>query len=597
MPVTFVGAGALADATWPNVSGSQNTSVPIHASTTTGDYMLLFAWNRRDVPLTGPGSGWVEVFNEFGTPGDPAGQTIGIFEKFHDGSEAEPTITWGTGAGPRNAFILSYRGVDPSDPIDQMPAGLSANASQANIGPIAGFTPSSTVGAVIVFGGRSDDWTSVATLTGESLTWAEIVEEDSTAGNDGGFVLDHALDWTSGAIAAKTFVVTGGAANLGAGLMFGLNNVASGTDYDEEVDDTASVTDAISKAPRKNIAEAPTVTDAVTKAPRKTIPEAPTVTDAISKATGKALADSAGVTDAQTKALNKGLADSVGVTDEVEVEFQAEREFDEDLGVTDEVTREWEAEREFDDDAEVTDAVTKDVDKSLADTAEATDAISLDPGKAVADTAEVTDAISIDPGKVVADSVSVTDEVEVQWDAFRTFDEGLGVTDEITIDHVQAGTGELEFNEQAFVTDSFDRLWQAVRDFDEELGVTDSVSKHIHLLIEDELSVGDAIQKAARVTIAETMGVSDSQVKVVGKGLTENLGVADLLTRQANYLREFDETLTIEDFIDAGLVFDATYPGGGSGDYPTPGASGYPADDDSEYVEAADVSDREADYG
>src|SRR5439155_1474058 len=105
-------------------------------------------------------------------------------------------------------------------------AAVSANnATAQNIGPITGFTPTNAGnnGAVIVLGHRADDWTSVATLSGDGLTWVQIGAPSSTLGTDAGMVWNHAI--YSGApptITAKTFTVTGGATNTSAGRMISI---------------------------------------------------------------------------------------------------------------------------------------------------------------------------------------------------------------------------------------------------------------------------------------------------------------------------------------------------------------------------------------
>src|SRR5207253_6902037 len=72
---------------------------------------------------------------------------------------------------------------------------ISNNATAQNIGPITGFTPTNAGnnGAVIVLGHRADDWTSVATLSGDGLTWVQIGAPSSTLGTDAGMVWNHAI--------------------------------------------------------------------------------------------------------------------------------------------------------------------------------------------------------------------------------------------------------------------------------------------------------------------------------------------------------------------------------------------------------------------
>ena len=234
VPITRRAIGALADAIWPNVAGADNSPAPIPAGTVAGDFMLLIVVNRHaDATITTP-AGWTSAFNNRGgAAGANDGIRIQIFWKFHTGSESNPAIDWPASfAGPRNAFITSYTGVDTTTPINGLPAAPSYTAATGGgPGPITGFTPAANSGPVIVVGVKADDWTAgtASVLTGDGLTWTELMDAATTAGNDAGLVVDEGSGWTSGAIANKTFTVTGGTSVPSAGIMFALNKAAGVT--------------------------------------------------------------------------------------------------------------------------------------------------------------------------------------------------------------------------------------------------------------------------------------------------------------------------------------------------------------------------------
>jgi hypothetical protein len=151
--------------------------------------------------------------------------TIALLYRFYQDLDLNPTVTW-TGGGVNCTTIMqicAFRGVSLSNPFDVRGA-TSLNSSQQNIGPIGGITTGASGKCIIVFGHRADDWTSVATLTGNGFGWNEIGEPDSASGNDAGEVWDYTISaYGAVQILAKTFVVTGGTANYGLGVMQSLN--------------------------------------------------------------------------------------------------------------------------------------------------------------------------------------------------------------------------------------------------------------------------------------------------------------------------------------------------------------------------------------
>jgi hypothetical protein len=154
-----------------------------------------------------------------------------LFWKVAVGSDAAPTITYSGGAAGDTviAEIVVISGCDTTTPFVEK-GTVASNGSSANIGPITGIAIAGG-NAVIVFGHRADDWTSVGTLSGDSLTWVEISDVGkSTLGTDAGQVWDYALVPSNTTITSKTFTVTGGSANPGMGVMVEVA-VASNTGF------------------------------------------------------------------------------------------------------------------------------------------------------------------------------------------------------------------------------------------------------------------------------------------------------------------------------------------------------------------------------
>lgn len=217
MAITFVAAGA---------SSATNGSAPtpgLPAGLAANDLMLAVFYSRENVDGTvAISAGWTQLIND-----RTAGGLLGVWYRLFVAGDVAPTFTLtghvsGTSGDSAIAQIAAWRGVDPTTPIDVQGA-VSTNASIQNIGAISGLTLGAN-DAVVVIGGKRDDWTSVALLTGDGLAWAEIGEPDTTLGLDAGLVWDFAINGTSiVTLTSKTFTVIGGAAADGKGVMVSIN--------------------------------------------------------------------------------------------------------------------------------------------------------------------------------------------------------------------------------------------------------------------------------------------------------------------------------------------------------------------------------------
>jgi len=220
LALSYVGKGTAALS-----SGGTTGSVvpPLPSGLSVGDLMVLIATQRGNGYFYTP-SGWTVRFHDQLYPTDNL-HKLAIFYRFYQAGDGDPTLSW-TGAGPNQtviAQIFAFRGTSTTNPIPDLGPN-SGNASQQNIGPITGFTPTINDGAVIVIGHKADNWTGVGTLSGEGLTWVEIDEPSTTLGGDAGQVYDYALySGSPPTITDKTFTVTGGASATGAGKMFSIS--------------------------------------------------------------------------------------------------------------------------------------------------------------------------------------------------------------------------------------------------------------------------------------------------------------------------------------------------------------------------------------
>lgn len=215
--VSYVGVGTVANGT----NGSPDLGVP--AGINAGDLLVAVIGWRGTATFTS--TGFAEMSGSPWAHASSGANEIHVLTGIATGKEGATITFTKSGGGTNqtfNGFMFAVRSSNGSVPVLGNNAGKTDNASAANIGPITGFTPGANDSMVVVIGHRADDWTGVATLTGDSLTWNEIAEPASTSGTDAGTVADYAIQTTAAAISNKTFTVTGGAANTGLGVMISI---------------------------------------------------------------------------------------------------------------------------------------------------------------------------------------------------------------------------------------------------------------------------------------------------------------------------------------------------------------------------------------
>ncbi len=216
--ITFVAAGSAA-------GSITNTSpaVTLPAGIAVGDLMVCaLARRRSDAAVVSDPVGWTPIF----TTTSDSGRQLAAAYRFYQTGDAIPVWVITGNDDDLVAQCYAWRNVNLSNPISVLGA-VTLNGSAADIGPITGLTVAAN-DTVVVLGMRRDNWTSVATLSGDTLTWVEAGEPISDAGggtaNGVGLVADYAINGASAIVVTdKTFVVTGGSSSFGGkGVMFTL---------------------------------------------------------------------------------------------------------------------------------------------------------------------------------------------------------------------------------------------------------------------------------------------------------------------------------------------------------------------------------------
>ena len=218
MAITYVGAGT-SDAT----NGGTPPAPTLPAGLAVNDLMVAFFYSRESTDGTvSISAGWTQIYND-----RTAGGLLAAWYRLFQNGDAAPTFTLGGHVGGNSgdtaiASIAAWRGINTSTPLDAQ-GTIATNVSQQNIGAITGISLGAD-DAVIVLGGKKDDWSAVDTLTGDGLSWVEIEQKSSIAGADAGLIWDYAINGGSPVtVTSKTFVVTGGASATGKGVIFSIN--------------------------------------------------------------------------------------------------------------------------------------------------------------------------------------------------------------------------------------------------------------------------------------------------------------------------------------------------------------------------------------
>jgi len=211
---TYVAAGAMASADNAAVTPA------LYAGATARDLICVLARIRS----TSAGTLSITAgYTRMPIPGLSATSTMQLYAKVHDGSESDPTVTPSGGAAGDTVSAVTFglRGTPCTldDLTDIIITGYGQlNASAQNIA-YPGVYPRYQEGCIVLaLGGKDDDWTSVAALSG----FTEAVDSSTTTGNDQGLVVDYVIQTTPAVVNEGSFTVTGGASAISHGAVLAI---------------------------------------------------------------------------------------------------------------------------------------------------------------------------------------------------------------------------------------------------------------------------------------------------------------------------------------------------------------------------------------
>jgi hypothetical protein len=399
---TYVASGTYAEGTGAIVPG-------LPAGHTTDDILVLQVETNGNQPASAP-SGWTQFPN---SPQDEAvagGICLAAFWKRHDGSETAPTVA-DTG-NHQSAFIAAYRGVrNTGNPYDE-DAGASAgniDASADTAFDSATITTTEADCMVVCFAAHGLDGLTAGNFgTPSNSDLANVAErhDDSTSsGSGGGIALFDGEKASAGSVGA--FTSTLGSSAPHASIVVALVGVSDGgTEHEQPVDDSVSVSDSLA------FERAITVADTAG------------VTDALSFERAISIADTLGLSDALAFMREIVVADTVGVADNLNAERGIEQPVDDTLGLADETLRETGKGVSVDDTVGIADAFSFERILALEEAVGLTDAQAFERQIVLTDTVGLADALAFAFDLHMADALGLADDIQTA--------EGTGHT--VTVD-------------------------------------------------------------------------------------------------------------------------------------------------------------------
>ena len=552
--VSYVGVGTAGIRTGDGtISGTEGLTLP--SGLQAGDVMVVFAHatTTSGTASVSISSGWTQIVH---SPGTNGGLIAAWYRAWQSGDSA-PTLTFSglTSSGnPGNrdvatAQVAAWRGLDTSSILDQT-GTVSRNTAATNIGPISGITLGSNDLVIVLGAKRATTWTSVATLSGDSLTWNEIAEVTNSNNINNGIVWDYAIDGGSGtSVTNKTFTVTGGTSQTGVGIMFSLN-VSQAQSFSRSPADSTTITDSAARAVHfsRSISDSTTITDSAARQQvvSKSISDSTTISDSAARTLGafRSISDALTLSDNIRMSVTRDIADTVTLSDTSTTSLIASRSISDSTTISDSISTR--VSRSLSDTFTVTDSVTanKSFSRSISDSLIVTDSAgrSYVTSRTAADTVAVADSISTTVSRSISDSTTISDSI-VGTKAFtRSISETLTTTDSaartllalrsaadtvaVTDSVAISGAFARSTTDTITVTDSIAAGKHFDRSISDSTAITDSISAAVSRDLADSISIADIIS----ATLAASRSVSDSTTLTDSVSISTSRSIADLVT-------------------------------------------------------------------
>jgi hypothetical protein len=524
--MAFVGAGAAVFPPSNNISSPHTLSPTKHASTATGDLMVLVTSTRRNVtaaPATP--SGWNLVSGFPKRSATAAGGSIFVFTRIADGTSTDnPAVVWsglntGNSGDSTSAFILSY-----SDTTETLHGTIGVtDVSGSNPYTVPGLTTTVNNALVISTGIRIED--TAATFTYAGL-YTERVDAATVAGTGHATFAGDFIKTPAGATGTTTVSASRNVTVRVLIVTLAFEPVATGTAHESNPSDTLSLSDSESEQIGKGVAPSDSVTLSDAEATQRNTQISPP--DSASVADSATLQRNVEVAAADTAALSDSAATSQGHA------------------------------------------------ASGSDTLSLSDSASPQQGKEVtsADSAAVADSATISEGHAAAgaDTLSLTDSAALQRNTQIFPPDSVGVADSATPDHVLgtinvtpsdtltpadsvtpseghavAPSDTLTLSDSPATQSNTQRTAADTLTLADAAGTQSSTQNEVNPA--DALVLSDAARKDLVLTAADTAALADSATPSKGHFQTpaDSASVADFASTQAGFQAASADSAAVAD--------------------------------------------------
>lgn len=346
-------------------------------------------------------------------------------------------------------------------------------------------------------------------------------------------------------------------------------------DYDEELDDSVSLSDVSSSKTFKGLFEGIVLSDAISKVLEsiksftdsivlndtlasavsyfKELVESIVANDTISSIVDyvRELVDSVSISEAFTQSIVfvQNLVDSIVASDIISTVKGYIKTFVDSVIANDTISDALTYVRSLADSISLTDTFSKIqiFIKDLADSVDIADTIEKLSDKVFGEIISLVDSKVLMPIKGLVDSISLTDVFTKVQTFIRSLIDSISV-----IDTVKNLTGKV-FSEAVSLIDSMVQKFVYIRNLVDSIVLEDTFSKlsdYVRGLV-DNIVQSDVIQKFLSFgSFVDGIGLSDVYSKITEKVLESVVVITDVFSRIADYVRSFVDNFSILDIID-----------------------------------------------
>jgi hypothetical protein len=292
----------------------------------------------------------------------------------------------------------------------------------------------------------------------------------------------------------------------------------SGTDYEQDLGDSLSLTDAIT-----------------------------------ARVVHTVRGDGISLSDEISKLIDKSLSDGISLSDSLNKDFILLRE--DAISIADEDIRQIIISLQLNDDVSLSDTHFKTFEGNLTDDISLADELSKAAGKSLADEISLTDE------QLNLFAFNLTDSITMSDEDIRQIIISLELNDDVSFDDAQSRLFSLLQSDEISLTDDTAKLIGIIQA--DSLLLTDEETRQIIIPIElaDGISLSDALSKDIGHSLSDVLMLADAQVKQISIVREDVLSLGDEFdysisdgSDPENYTLELSEAISFSDTLNSSIV-------------------------------------------